>query len=398
MRRLILSIAAATGTINRETYTLWQEMWAVGSAACCDILGEDLKKDWAIDGRTIQFNQDGFQYTSWGVTKAATSSGVFQASIFGNDEFVTQIKIYPWYGTSSNHGWLYDTNGQNGVASWADYLSDAVVTLNDNTGAVTTTCTQLSGDISIADPFVYNCFGRADMVQITSSSTTIAFREVMAESGSHISTTGERGIIDRLVQTTGVAANTRDSIFSHGCWCSKLGISTGGDTWSQGGLHVIDDVDNLCKDWIQARRCHKLEFGACYDGTGSLTSSEYTYQTYKSPSDAEYQCAETSTHGSGSQCQFKLCMLDTQFMNEIIALTGGIGPGAYAWVESGSSGQCALGSAVISCDACCQMINNPLTTDYDAKCYNRAAHGACCNQGGIVPDDRECINLGHPSV
>ena len=47
-------------------------MWAVGSAACCDILGEDLKKDWAIDGRTIQFNQDGFQYTSWGVNEKRT--------------------------------------------------------------------------------------------------------------------------------------------------------------------------------------------------------------------------------------------------------------------------------------------------------------------------------------
>lgn len=55
----------------------------------------------------------------------------------------------------------------------------------------------------------------------------------------------------------------------HGCWCSKLGLNryAGGD--------ALDELDQICKNWAQARRCALLPNGRC-EGRRHRETANYT--------------------------------------------------------------------------------------------------------------------------
>ena len=54
-----------------------------------------------------------------------------------------------------------------------------------------------------------------------------------------------------------------DYILSHGCWCKKLDPMSASDK-NLGGADPVDELDRLCKLWVQIRLCCRLEGGSCY--------------------------------------------------------------------------------------------------------------------------------------
>ena len=69
-----------------------------------------------------------------------------------------------------------------------------------------------------------------------------------------------------------IHSSDAESILNHGCWCSKLGDSS--NAFTLGGS-PIDDIDQLCKQWIQDRKCCRMFGGPCYN---DLPFNEITYR------------------------------------------------------------------------------------------------------------------------
>jgi len=86
----------------------------------------------------------------------------------------------------------------------------------------------------------------------------------------------------------------------HGCWCHKL------DRYHSdyvGGPKTLDDLDFICKQWFQTRRCLKLENGTCKDST----KNEF------------YTLVEQSNcdNKNANLCSKDSCVVDVSFLEEI---------------------------------------------------------------------------------
>merc|ERR1719476_369194 len=67
------------------------------------------------------------------------------------------------------------------------------------------------------------------------------------------------GISKYLVEKMGSVA---DSISSHGCHCSRL------NGRANIGSSPIDELDRICRNWINKRRCMLKNGGICENGPG----------------------------------------------------------------------------------------------------------------------------------
>jgi len=376
-----------------QEYDLWNSQWIGGSDGCCDVGGGPFDINFAIDGRTEQWNQivGGLpQLSSFGITKSDTTSAVYQVELYGGIDFVTTIKVFPWYGSSPADGYIFNAGGGgfNFISTctsgcWADHMQNLQVKLIN--GGSETICTVVSCDVSTATECTYKCNALGDTVQL-SNVDGVAFREIEVQSAHHISTLSVRGVADAIDRRFNVSPSTDDSIYTHGCWCSKLAEATTVDVWGRGGMNYMDGVDEICKDWMQARKCHQLEFGVCYNGgVTPLSVNEYTYQIYTTDAGV-HTCVETSG------CRYEICQIDEYFLNLLDTETSGVLTNAAggSFTAQGSTGNCALGQALTSCDACCG-------STYNAKCYNRAIHSDCCSGGLIITDFRTCVTQGNPT-
>lgn len=94
---------------------------------------------------------------------------------------------------------------------------------------------------------------------------------------------------------------------AHGCWCSKL--ESGASHDSLGGA-AIDDLDQICKSWFQARACILKEgpAGACnaYTGAG-------TYDVQIEAAGTENTCLGNNSHA----CEQDACTIDAFFSNQV---------------------------------------------------------------------------------
>lgn len=52
------------------------------------------------------------------------------------------------------------------------------------------------------------------------------------------------------------------SLVLHGCWCTKFD-PTKMHAQNQGGPHAVDEIDETCRNWANARQCNSLEGGTC---------------------------------------------------------------------------------------------------------------------------------------
>ena len=60
---------------------------------------------------------------------------------------------------------------------------------------------------------------------------------------------------------TQFAPNEISKLLNHGCWCAKLNPSA--EQFNLGGPKIYCEVDQLCKEWFQARRCLKKFGNVC---------------------------------------------------------------------------------------------------------------------------------------
>ena len=64
-----------------------------------------------------------------------------------------------------------------------------------------------------------------------------------------------------------------DQIKEHGCHCSKITQLSVVKNYL-GGVAKIDEIDAVCKQWLDTRKCIQLEGGSCY--AFDLTELDYT--------------------------------------------------------------------------------------------------------------------------
>lgn len=94
-------------------------------------------------------------------------------------------------------------------------------------------------------------------------------------------------------------------VMQHGCWCRKL--REGGDI---GGHYVYDEVDAICKRWVQARNCIKHNRGACEEGF----VGNYTFGNMPGGcpwENVEPTCGISEAHFGNSECCKATCEIDT---------------------------------------------------------------------------------------
>ena len=99
-----------------------------------------------------------------------------------------------------------------------------------------------------------------------------------------------------------------NSVINHGCWCSKL--NTGHKPPFLLGGRAVDDLDHICKLWIQDRRCCRLYGGPCYD---QFESASYTIHYDL----ALNQVNTTSCYENGDICEVDGCLTDSYYANQV---------------------------------------------------------------------------------
>ena len=79
------------------------------------------------------------------------------------------------------------------------------------------------------------------------------------------------------VLSTFLDTESWNNLLNHGCWCTKLNpANVGGITPNGtilGGCDTIDELDKICKIWIQNRKCCNMEGGPCFN---DIQNSAYT--------------------------------------------------------------------------------------------------------------------------
>ena len=104
--------------------------------------------------------------------------------------------------------------------------------------------------------------------------------------------------------------NIYDVFFTlcHGCWCSKLnGINP-----ENHRQKAVDDLDQVCKDWIRARRCSLLVDGAC--AGRKLPKVHYdTRSSFLSDYEIDVDYCQINT----DFCQQQACEIDALFNSRV---------------------------------------------------------------------------------
>jgi len=116
--------------------------------------------------------------------------------------------------------------------------------------------------------------------------------------------TGISGISD-LIKTAFEEAKT-ESILSWGCHCARL--NTNEDFYRAVGGDPIDELDVLCRDWIDAKNCINKMNGAC-----DLTSEMWSVTVVNEVSTCENLNVE--------ECTGAACAIDKEFIYKLMDIT-----------------------------------------------------------------------------
>ena len=100
-------------------------------------------------------------------------------------------------------------------------------------------------------------------------------------------------------------------IQEHGCWCAKMDIL--GMPNYVGGPSVLDDLDQICKDWFTTRACTKLNRSNGFEPYCPTGFMEYTLQ-FNGIHDG-YDLNNCYEYNEG--CQQDSCLIDRKFARKI---------------------------------------------------------------------------------
>lgn len=104
-------------------------------------------------------------------------------------------------------------------------------------------------------------------------------------------------------------------VINHGCWCSKLNPENAGnmkpDGTILGGCETVDEVDQICKLWIQTRKCISLPGGNCYMVERSDRETYQVEANNKSENPVDV-CFENI-----DSCLKDACFIDQYFLNQL---------------------------------------------------------------------------------
>ena len=117
-----------------------------------------------------------------------------------------------------------------------------------------------------------------------------------------------------------------DQITNHGCHCAKFSSNNPSiNLGILGGYEVIDDLDHICKSWIQARKClDKFEYGSClkYQNNNFDFNYEVIISNNTNLNTIELACdlmnPNGKSHGSGGDCEVDSCLVDILYATEIL--------------------------------------------------------------------------------
>jgi len=133
-----------------------------------------------------------------------------------------------------------------------------------------------------------------------------------------------------------------EKIYAHGCWCAKFDPYPEGNSLNEnlfrelGGPHVVDGLDQICKDWFKTRKCNdSLDGGSCTyksysaktDKTDKETSGFYNFDITNSRCVSNAQNRYRRKKGYKwakniqNKCQADSCKIDSFFANKIKIFT-----------------------------------------------------------------------------
>jgi hypothetical protein len=102
-----------------------------------------------------------------------------------------------------------------------------------------------------------------------------------------------------------------DAVLTHGCFCAKLD-GTNPYVEHLGGTSTLDELDEICRDWLRARNCNdNLVGGSCESDRESMRTGGYTmditHDNY-----ANSNCGFTTT-----DCESDTCVIDLMYVTAI---------------------------------------------------------------------------------
>ena len=99
-----------------------------------------------------------------------------------------------------------------------------------------------------------------------------------------------------------------NDLMDHGCWCAKLDPDN--IQFGLGGKNPVDDLDTLCKHWIQSRACTRLAGSSCENYSRQPGSYNYQVQYENDLTDAF--CPDND------QCLSETCQIDLFYVRKIV--------------------------------------------------------------------------------
>lgn len=93
-------------------------------------------------------------------------------------------------------------------------------------------------------------------------------------------------------------------ILSHGCWCSHIGDE------KKRGREPNDELDEICKKWLQARRCARFHKGMCDREVGEDFRG-YNLKDWKN------DCVFGQNNVNDFSCQVSMCKIDKFYFSKL---------------------------------------------------------------------------------
>ena len=106
-----------------------------------------------------------------------------------------------------------------------------------------------------------------------------------------------------------------EQISNFGCWCAQIG---GVYPKAQLGGAPINELDMICKSWLETRRCSDHMIGGICLNDSQMSS--LGYYEFDSTTD---ECQPISQlNEKFTQCEFETCVVDSYFSNQILQWIG----------------------------------------------------------------------------
>jgi len=102
-----------------------------------------------------------------------------------------------------------------------------------------------------------------------------------------------------------------DEVMEHGCHCAKLDATNPFGEFL-GGSTVVDELDEICRDWLRARNCNdNLVGGSCEADREAMRTGAYTMAII------EHDYPSSTCGFTTSDCGYDTCHIDLKYLKLI---------------------------------------------------------------------------------